>query len=51
VSKRALRTAAEAGQFTAFSVVDALTRIAGEHQFAGDRVEIDEKASSSLALA
>jgi hypothetical protein len=51
LGKRALQMAAEAGQFTVFSVVDALTRIAGEYQFAGDRVEIDERASSLLELA
>ena len=33
------------GRFTIFSVVDALTRIAGELANAGDRTEADQKAS------
>jgi len=44
-------TAEQAGRFTLFSIVDALTRIAGEYQHAGDRTEIDQKASALLALA
>lgn len=51
LGNKALRLAEEAGQFTVFTVVDALTRIAGEYQFAGDRVEIDAKAGSLMALA
>jgi hypothetical protein len=51
LGKRALELAAQAGQFTVFSVVDALTRIAGEYKYVGDRVEIDQKASGLLALA
>jgi hypothetical protein len=33
-----------------FSVVDALTRIAGELKNAGDRAEADQKASMLLSL-
>ena len=51
LGKRALDLAQQAGQFTVFAVVDALTRIAGEYKYVGDRVEIDQKASSLLALA
>lgn len=51
MAKHALQLAEQAGQFTVFTLVDALTRIAGEYQFVGDRVEIDQKASGLLALA
>jgi hypothetical protein len=51
LGKRALELAEQAGKFTVFSIVDALTRIAGEYKFVGDRVELDAKASSLLALA
>ncbi len=51
LGKRALELAEQAGQFTLFTLVDALTRIAGEYKFVGDRVEIDQKASGLLALA
>jgi hypothetical protein len=36
-------------KFTLFNVVDALTRIAREVPFAGDRTEADERASQLLA--
>lgn len=51
LAKRALDIAATQGRFTIFSVVDALTRIAGEAANAGDRAEADQKASSLLSLA
>lgn len=51
LSKEALEMAREQGAFTIFSVVDALTRIAGRLKNAGDRSEVDQKASSLLALA
>jgi len=51
LGRQALQTAEQAGRFTLFSIVDALTRIAGEYQHAGDRTEIDQKASALLALA
>jgi hypothetical protein len=51
VAKRALNIAQEQGRFTIFSLVDALTRIAGEIANAGDRTEADEKAGALLALA
>lgn len=51
-AKRALEIAQEEqGRFTIFSLVDALTRIARETNFAGDRTDADEKASALLALA
>lgn len=51
LGKRALNMAASAGRFTVFSLVDALTRLAGEYENAGDRLEADEKAGRLLALA
>ncbi|MFC1601295.1 DUF932 domain-containing protein [Candidatus Sumerlaeota bacterium] len=51
LSKEALKIAEEQGCFTIFSMVDALTRLAGQIKNAGDRNEIDQKASALLALA
>ncbi len=51
LAKQALDIAREQGAFTIFAVVDALTRIAGRIKNAGDRGEVDQKASSLLALA
>ena len=51
LGKQALEIAERTGRFTVFSVVDALTRIAGQYQYAGDRTEIDQKASALLLLA
>jgi hypothetical protein len=51
LAKRALEIAEQQGRFTIFALVDALTRIAGEVEFAGDRAESDQRASQLLALA
>jgi hypothetical protein len=51
VAKEALDLAEKQGRFTIFSLVDALTRIAGRVEFAGERMELDAKASALLALA
>lgn len=51
LAKRALDMAAARGRFTIFTVVDALTRIAGEMANAGDRAELDQRASGLLDLA
>lgn len=50
LATRALEIARCEGRFTIFSVVDALTRLAGELKNAGDRAEADQRASSLLAL-
>ena len=50
LANKALKLAEERGCLTVFSVVDALTRVAGRMEFAGARTEADEKASSLLAL-
>jgi hypothetical protein len=50
-AKEALDIAKQQGRFTIFSLVDALTRIAGRKVNAGDRLELDAKAAQLLALA
>jgi histone H3/H4 len=49
LAKRAVELARSQGRFTVFSVVDALTRIAGEMKNAGDRTAADEKAGQLLS--
>jgi len=51
LAAKATQLARESGRFSIFSLVDALTRLAQEVRYAGDRVEIDAKAASLLALA
>ena len=51
LAKQALDIAREQGAFTIFALVDALTRLAGRIRNAGDRWEVDQKASSLLAFA
>jgi hypothetical protein len=51
LAKQALALAERQGRFTIFSLVDALTRVAGKCEYAGDRLEADEKAGALLALA
>jgi histone H3/H4 len=50
VAKKASEIAQQQGRFTIFSVVDALTRMSQEAEYAGDRIEADQKASSLLEL-
>jgi hypothetical protein len=49
LAKRAVEIAQGKGRFTVFSVVDALTRIAGEMKNAGDRIAADEHAAQLLS--
>jgi len=51
LAKDALEIAQQQGRFTIFSLVDALTRLAGRVMNAGDRLEIDAKAAQLLMLA
>lgn len=51
LAREALKIAEQKGRFTIFSLVDALTRLAGEVRNAGDRVEADQKAARLLQLA
>lgn len=50
LAKRAVEAAQAAGRLTIFSVVDALTRLAGECRYAGDRLAADQQAARLLAL-
>ncbi len=51
LAKQALDLAEQQGAFTIFSVVDALTRLTQSIRYAGDRVEIDARVGTLLALA
>lgn len=51
LAKKALDIAVQKGAFTIFALVDALTRLAGEHRNAGDRLEADQRAAGLLELA
>lgn len=51
LAKRAVEAARRQGKLTIFAVVDALTRVAGESKYAGERAEIDAKAGQLLAAA
>ncbi|UCC29133.1 MAG: hypothetical protein JSU86_13130 [Phycisphaerales bacterium] len=46
-----LEIARERGALTVLAVVDAVTRLAGRLEYAGNRSEGDAKASALLALA
>lgn len=51
LARQALQIAERQGRFTLFAVVDALTRLAGQVLYAGDRTDADHKAGALLALA
>lgn len=51
IVKDALELAQASGRFTIWSLVDAITRLAGEMKWIGDRTEIDQKAGRMLQLA
>ena len=51
LTKRALEIAEQKGAFTIFSLVDALTRLTGEMQNAGERTAADQKVSRLLEMA
>lgn len=51
VADHALNLAAQRGKFTVFSLVDALTQLAGQEHNAGDRTDADVRASALLAMA
>jgi hypothetical protein len=51
VAQEATKVAESRGGFTLFALVDALTRMAGKLPNAGDRNELDTRASRLLALA
>ncbi len=49
--EQALKLIPEENDYSVFSAVDALTRIAGRYENAGDRSVLDQKAASLLTLA
>lgn len=51
LARKATQIAKEQGRFTVFALVDALTRMTQETQYAGDRMEADQRAAQLLALA
>lgn len=51
LAAEAMKIAREQGKFTIFSIVDALTRMAGKLPNAGERTELDIKAARFLDLA
>ena len=50
LGRRALELGGTRGRFTVFSVVDALTRMAGELTNAGDRLQADQEAARLFHL-
>jgi hypothetical protein len=50
LAKRALEIAETKGRFTVFALVDALTKLAGECDFAGERTDADQRAAQLLEL-
>lgn len=50
VIKQALEIAGKHGRFTIFALVDALTRVTGKSEFAGERAEADQRAARLLDL-
>jgi hypothetical protein len=51
LTRQAIELARQQGRFTIFSVLDAVTRIAGKIANAGERAKIDQQAGSLLELA
>jgi Domain of unknown function (DUF932) len=50
LTSQAIGIARKQGRFTIWSIVDALTQLARESQFAGNRTEAEAKASALLSL-
>ncbi len=51
ITRQAVELARQQGRFTIFSVLDAVTRIAGKIVNAGERAKIDQQAGTLLELA
>jgi hypothetical protein len=51
LAQKATELASKSGRLTVWSMVNALTQLSAESQFAGSRAEIDQRASSLLDLA
>jgi len=51
LGEQVVQLAEQQASFSVFGIVDALTRIAGRYENAGDRLLVDQKAASLLSLA
>ena len=51
IAEQVVQLAGQRTPYTVFGVVDALTRIAGRYENAGDRLVVDQKAASLLSVA
>ena len=51
LAEQVVQLAEQQASFSVFGIVDALTRIAGRYENAGDRLLVDQKAASLLSLA
>jgi len=51
LANQALELAGPQAPYSVFAIVDALTRVAGRYQNAGDRLVVDQKAAALLSLA
>lgn len=51
LAEQVVQIAGQRTPYTVFGVVDALTRIAGRYENAGDRLIVDRKVASLLSLA
>jgi hypothetical protein len=51
LAEQALQLAGPQSSYSVFAIVDALTRIAGRYENAGDRLVLDQKAATLLSLA
>ncbi len=51
LAEQVVQLTEQQASFSVFGIVDALTRIAGRYENAGDRLLVDQKAASLLSLA
>lgn len=51
LAEQVVQIVEQQASFSVFGIVDALTRIAGRYENAGDRLIVDQKAASLLSLA
>lgn len=51
LAEQVVQLAAQKASYSVFSIVDAMTRIAGRYENAGDRLVVDQKAAALLSLA
>ena len=51
IAEQVVQLTEQQASFSVFGIVDALTRIAGRYENAGDRLLVDQKAASLLSLA